>query len=175
MNPIVKKIHDWFLGNKIIGGLFRLEQENVRNYGLRHLKKQGKRTFSTRIIIGGGRMEETVNNWVKEATDDFIKLVGQVEDVGSWLSVMDIFLFTSVAEGLPNVLIEAQGFGFQLSPPMLEEFRNCYRRGDRKNVNDATGLSLGDWIIELLNREDLDDIFSFKKIGLREVFSYKHA
>ena len=40
-----------------------------------------------------------------------ILLTGFEEDVASWLDEMDIFLLTSITEGLPNVLIEAQGFG----------------------------------------------------------------
>ena len=34
-----------------------------------------------------------------------------MEDVASWLEKMDVFLLTSSTEGLPNVVIEAQGFG----------------------------------------------------------------
>ena len=40
-----------------------------------------------------------------------VLLTGFEEDVASWLDKMDIFLLTSITEGLPNVLIEAQGFG----------------------------------------------------------------
>jgi len=37
--------------------------------------------------------------------------VGKSNTVGLWLEVMDLFLLTSDVEGLPNVIIEAQGFG----------------------------------------------------------------
>jgi glycosyltransferase involved in cell wall biosynthesis len=40
-----------------------------------------------------------------------VLLTGFEEDVASWLNEMDVFLLTSRTEGLPNVLIEAQGFG----------------------------------------------------------------
>ena len=43
--------------------------------------------------------------------DERIHLIGQRSDVSSWLKRMDLFLLTSRVEGLPNVLIEAQGFG----------------------------------------------------------------
>lgn len=36
---------------------------------------------------------------------------GALSDVKNWLALMDLFLFTSKTEGLPNALIEAQGFG----------------------------------------------------------------
>ena len=57
-------------------------------------------------------MEKTVLHWINEkGLGDDVKLVGEVSDVASWLEMMDIFLFTSSSEGLPNVLIEAQAFG----------------------------------------------------------------
>ena len=57
-------------------------------------------------------MEKTVLHWINEkGLDDEVKLVGEVNDVASWLEMMDVFLFTSLSEGLPNVLIEAQAFG----------------------------------------------------------------
>ena len=37
--------------------------------------------------------------------------MGQSTDIASWLKRMDLFFLTSRVEGLPNVLIEAQGFG----------------------------------------------------------------
>ena len=173
---VKEKIHDFGFGeaNKIIGGLFRLEAGKRPELWIEAFEEARKEDPSLRgIIIGGGRMEEAVNNWVKEANlDDFIKVVGQVEDVGSWLSVMDIFLFTSVAEGLPNVLIEAQGFGIPVVSTNVGGVPEIVIDGETgKIVNDATGLSLGDGIIELLNREDLDDISSLSRKSARERFS----
>ena len=64
------------------------------------------------LIVGGGKMEKTVLHWINEkGLHDEVKLVGEVNDVASWLEMMDVFLFTSLSEGLPNVLIEAQAFG----------------------------------------------------------------
>jgi glycosyltransferase involved in cell wall biosynthesis len=40
-----------------------------------------------------------------------IHLVGQTREVAAWLEKFDLFLLTSMVEGLPNVLIEAQAFG----------------------------------------------------------------
>ncbi len=57
-------------------------------------------------------MKDSLIKSVEESSlDDVLKIVGEVEDVAGWLSNFDIFLFTSMTEGLPNVLIEAQAFG----------------------------------------------------------------
>jgi glycosyltransferase involved in cell wall biosynthesis len=42
---------------------------------------------------------------------DNVRFEGKSNTVGLWLEVMDLFLLTSDVEGLPNVIIEAQGFG----------------------------------------------------------------
>ena len=45
---------------------------------------------------------------MKRASEEFIWLEGGRRSV--WLEKMDVF-YTSSTEGLPNVVIEAQGFG----------------------------------------------------------------
>ena len=55
-----------------------------------------------------------------------IHLVGQRDDV-SWLKRMQLFLLTSRVEGLPNVLIEAQGFGVPVVLPVPEVRRRLSR------------------------------------------------
>ena len=41
--------------------------------------------------------------------EDCLMVVGELDDVSGWLEEMDVFLLTSSTEGLPNVIIEAQG------------------------------------------------------------------
>ena len=57
-------------------------------------------------------MENSVKKWIKEIKmENKIKVIGEKSDVAGWLTQMDIFLLTSASEGLPNAVIEAQGFG----------------------------------------------------------------
>ena len=100
-------------GHKVIGGVFRFE--SGKRIGLwldsfeEALAKDGRLKG---IIVGGGRLENSVRKSIEErGLQRRVHLTGAVEDVASWLKCMDIFLFCSSSEGLPNVLIEAQGFG----------------------------------------------------------------
>ena len=83
-------------------------------------------------------MENTVRKWLEEkGLRRRVHLVGPVKDVGSWLSVMDVFLLTSETEGLPNVVIEAQGFGV----PVVSTDAG----GVREIIDDGqTGLIMGE-------------------------------
>ena len=57
-------------------------------------------------------MLEEVRSYVsKRGMAERIKLPGIIHDAWTALSMLDVFLLTSRLEGLPNVLIEAQGMG----------------------------------------------------------------
>ncbi|HEA68005.1 hypothetical protein LCGC14_2093010 [marine sediment metagenome] len=64
------------------------------------------------LVVGDGllraKFEDRVSKWdLSEA----VHIVGYERDVLSAIAAMDLFLLTSRAEGLPNVLLEAQAMG----------------------------------------------------------------
>lgn len=64
------------------------------------------------LIVGGGSMLETCKQRVNElGMSHAFVFTGPSTTVKAWLDLMNIFLMTSHIEGLPNALIEAQGFG----------------------------------------------------------------
>jgi glycosyltransferase involved in cell wall biosynthesis len=112
---IEKILHGYGIGEKdpIIGGVFRLETGKRPKLWIRSFIRARKDIPNLKgLIIGGGRLEEEIMKMISsEGLEDSIFLVGESDSVGSWLKKMDIFLLTSSSEGMPNVLIEAQGFG----------------------------------------------------------------
>lgn len=67
------------------------------------------------LLIGGGKMEQTIKSQVEEMglTDDVLFL-GVRNDVPDLMQMMDVFLFPSFYEGLPVTLIEAQASGLKI-------------------------------------------------------------
>lgn len=64
------------------------------------------------ILVGIGDMQELIKERVREyGLTDKIFFLGLQQDVASYLSAMDVFLFPSFYEGMPNVVIEAQACG----------------------------------------------------------------
>jgi glycosyltransferase involved in cell wall biosynthesis len=60
------------------------------------------------IIVGAGPLKEEVENKVAElGLGDAVIMPGLQEDVKPWLSAMDIYMMSSVFEGLPIALLEA--------------------------------------------------------------------
>lgn len=97
---------------KIIGGVFRFVQEKRPKLWVDSVIKVAKKNPNYHaILIGGGGMSDYISALIKEAgMEDRVHLVGQTRNIKSWLENFDIFLLTSIVEGLPNVLIEAQAF-----------------------------------------------------------------
>jgi glycosyltransferase involved in cell wall biosynthesis len=64
------------------------------------------------LLIGKGELrpsfEEVVRSW---GLADAVRLLGERNDVPRLLRAMDVFVFPSLYEGLPRVLIEAQAVG----------------------------------------------------------------
>jgi len=60
------------------------------------------------VWIGGGPLEEAMRAWIAQAgLMDVVHLLGYRDDVPQLLRVMDIFVLTSLWEGLPRVFAQA--------------------------------------------------------------------
>lgn len=162
--------------NKIVGGLFRLEAGKRPELWIESFNVAREIDPSLRgVIVGGGRMEETVRKWIEESElDEYVKLIGEVTDVGSWLSIMDVFLFTSATEGLPNVLIEAQGFGVPVVSTKVGGVPEIVADGETGILIEQTSsVILGEAIIEMLGQKDFSKVRKNTEKRTRERFSVK--
>ena len=64
------------------------------------------------VLLGTGPMRQEIQNYVNSHDlSNNIRLPGVTFDVWASLASMNIFVLASRMEGLPNVLIEAQGAG----------------------------------------------------------------
>ena len=99
--------------NVIIGSVYRLVQEKRPYLWIDSVSKVIEQDDNVHaILIGGGGMVEQISEYIKQKNlQNKIHLIGQTRYVKSWLDRFDVFLLTSIVEGLPNVLIEAQAFG----------------------------------------------------------------
>lgn len=74
-----------------------------------HLKINGK---SILMLVGGGELESAIKQKASElGISDKIIFTGVRSDVPALLSAMDVFVFPSLYEGMPNTVIEAQATG----------------------------------------------------------------
>ncbi|MBK7595133.1 MAG: glycosyltransferase [Gemmatimonadetes bacterium] len=60
------------------------------------------------VIVGAGEEETAIRALVRElALEDVVRLPGRRTDVARWLSAFDVFVMTSLSEGMSLALIEA--------------------------------------------------------------------
>lgn len=97
----------------LIGGIFRLFPEKRPLLWVDAAAEIARRHPAARFVIWGqGVLEEELRRHVQEAgLDDRLIIAGVTDDAATALSSLDVFMLTSLQEGTPNVVLEAQWVG----------------------------------------------------------------
>lgn len=103
----------------VIGNIGRLEKQKNQEYLLEILSKLVKKNPQYKLIlVGDGNLKEYLKQKIIEMKlEKNIIMTGNRLDIGDLLCAMDIFLLTSIHEGLGIVLIEAQTNGLMCLAP----------------------------------------------------------
>lgn len=100
----------------IIGNIGRLEEQKNQSRLLDILKNIREEKRNTKLLlIGEGSLREQLKNKITELDiKDSVVMTGERNDIPELLSIMDVFVMTSIYEGLPMVGLEAQASGKKL-------------------------------------------------------------
>ncbi len=98
---------------KIIGQIGRLAEQKNHRFSVQVLRELVAKGADVHLlIVGGGELEHLIRMQIQEAgLSERATMVGDQQDVASYLSVMDLMIFPSVHEGLGIVMLEAQAAG----------------------------------------------------------------
>jgi glycosyltransferase involved in cell wall biosynthesis len=89
-----------------IGSVGELHHIKGYEYAIAGIKKLNKKFVY--LIIGDGEHRTNIENKIKElGLENSVLLLGRVPNASHYLKAFDIFLMTSLSEGLPYVLLEA--------------------------------------------------------------------
>jgi asparagine synthase (glutamine-hydrolysing) len=99
--------------SRLISGVFRLSPEKQPFIFVEVVEKLHKRLPGLKaLLVGEGPLHEELHQQIrKKGLGNTISLLGRREDVAAIIRLSDVFLLTSVYEGTPNVLLEAQYLG----------------------------------------------------------------
>jgi glycosyltransferase involved in cell wall biosynthesis len=99
----------------VIGNVARLETRKGHQFLLdafKNVVEEQKDGHVKLLIIGEGEEKENLENYVKKANlEKKVIFTGYREDVEELMAIMDIFVLTSLREGLPRVLVQAAAVG----------------------------------------------------------------
>ena len=99
------------LGDKfVIGHVGRLAPQKNQKKILEVFAEVHKKNANAHlVIIGTGELEQSLKKYTDElGLTDFVTYTGVQTNVNEWYSAFDVFIMTSLYEGLPVVAIEAQ-------------------------------------------------------------------
>jgi len=97
----------------VIGHVGRFHEQKNHRYLLEVFKGiLEKRNDAVLLLVGTGSLEGQIRKWIAElGLQDRVIMAGQRFDIPQLLSAMDVFVFPSLHEGMPNTVIEAQATG----------------------------------------------------------------
>lgn len=102
------------LENKlVVGHVGRFTRQKNHRYLLEVFAQiRAIREDAALLLVGTGELESSVRERVRElGLEDAVIFAGQRFDIPQLLSAMDVFVFPSFHEGMPNTVIEAQATG----------------------------------------------------------------
>ena len=97
----------------VVGHVGRFHLQKNHQYLLEIFKAiLQQRNDAVLLLVGVGELEEQIRARVAElGLQDYVIFAGQRFDIPQVLSAMDVFVFPSFHEGMPNTVIEAQATG----------------------------------------------------------------
>jgi len=109
------------------------------------------------ILLGDGPLMEECKEYVRDRKS--VHLVGAVTNVSDYLQAADIFVSTSLAEGLPNAANEAMACGLPVVLSDIEPHRELY--GANPNIGQLFPVNERDKVSDILH--------AFSSIDLRSM------
>lgn len=96
----------------VIGHVGRFMQQKNHKFLLQVFAEIRKHVDAKLMLTGKGELENELRQQAKELNiDEYVVFTGLRKDVPEILSAMDIMVFPSLYEGMPNTIIEAQATG----------------------------------------------------------------
>lgn len=96
----------------LLGTIGRLDYQKGYPYLLEAMAKLRASHPVKLLVLGEGPLRAELEQLaLKLHLGDHVLFAGEVEDIPSWLSALDIFVLASLWEGLPNALLEAMAMG----------------------------------------------------------------
>lgn len=157
----------------VIGHIGRFNEQKNHKFLVdifEKIKEENKNAIL--LLVGKGNLENEIKKQVEELNlNDSVIFLGIRKDIPQLLMAMDIFVFPSLYEGMPNTVIEAQATGLKcIISDIITKEANITGLVNYVSINN-TASEWKNIITENLNykREDMSKIFKEKGYDIRDV------
>lgn len=157
----------------VIGHIGRFNEQKNHKFLIEifeKIKKENKNAIL--VLVGNGNLENEIKKQVEELElNNSVIFLGVRKDIPELLMAMDIFVFPSLYEGMPNTVIEAQATGLKcvISDTITKE-ANITGLVKYMSLNDDID-AWGKYILDNYDykREDTSKIFKEKGYDIKDV------
>lgn len=150
----------------IVGHVGRLNKQKNHDFLLDVFCELNKKNDNAHLLlIGKGELENEIKEKITKLNlNNFVTIIPPVSNVNEYYMAMDVFVFPSFFEGMPNVVIEAQATDL---PCIISDTITREANITEKVVYMSIKESAAKWADEildmnLLQRNDIRDIYSNK-------------
>jgi len=128
------------------------------------------------IIIGYGRLENQIHDWVNRFNaSDYIRVIINPQNLNDYYKKADIYLMTSIFEGLSNTVLEAMSFSLPLVITYVGDNDKLVVDGDNGFLcNPKNSNQIADCLLDLCSSYNKRIQFGKRSYGiLKENYSYE--
>jgi glycosyltransferase involved in cell wall biosynthesis len=163
----------------IIGTIGRLVYQKGFSYFLKAAERVYSKKKQVRFVIVGHGQEETNLKSLAESLDisKVCTFAGLRFDVAQLMSAFDVFVLSSVLEGLPRIVIEAMAMERPIVATDIDGVREELRHNETGLlVPSADPKALADAILSLLaDREKAESLGCQARKDAEQIFDLKHT
>jgi glycosyltransferase involved in cell wall biosynthesis/Tfp pilus assembly protein PilF len=143
-------------GAPILGSVFRMSEEKRPLLWLDVAAEVARAKPDAHFVIcGDGPMrDEMLEHAARRGIRERLHLAGSRPNIATWYSMMDLVMLTSRHEGLPNVLLEAQGLGIPVVAPDVGGMSETVWQGVTGwTIHDADAGNLAERVLFCLDND----------------------
>ena len=158
--PIVEAKRDRFGATRdqlVIGAIGRLAGEKGFDLLIEAFTRVVARGIDARLVIAGEGPDQALLERViaESGISDWIELVGFCRDTRAFMESLDIFVLSSLREGLPNVVLEAMAVGAPVIATRVGGVGRLVNDGENGRLIDSGDVdSIADAIMQLAQSAD---------------------
>jgi glycosyltransferase involved in cell wall biosynthesis len=125
------------------------------------------------LMVGDGELRPQLEAQIQELQlESVVKMIGWRRDIPDLLQVFDIFLLTSLWEGLPRVLVEAMVIGIPVIAMDIDGIAEVVKNGENGYlVSPGDTDKMAEQVMNLLGNEGLRLQMGYKAKSMVSEFS----